>query len=321
MTTLEILFDGPCPIAGRLDKAVSTAVPDLSRARAQALIADGTVSINGAAVTTQTQKIKVGDLLHVTAAPVKPWYIEPEPMPLDIVFEDDDLLVVNKPAGLVVHPGAGIKSGTLVNALLAHCGESFSGIGGVERPGIVHRIDKDTSGLLVIAKTQAAHDGLVPQFAAHTIERVYTAVVFGCPMPLIGQISKPIGRHPAHRTQMAIRPEERGGKPAVTHYHVKAAYPQADKAVASLVECRLETGRTHQIRVHMLSLNHPLVGDKTYAKGKRSSSDAVNAFQRQALHAAKLGFLHPRTGKALTFEVEYPADIGCLVSAMETMHS
>ncbi|MEM7569839.1 MAG: RluA family pseudouridine synthase, partial [Pseudomonadota bacterium] len=252
MTLLDILYDGPCPLAARLDKAVSTAVPALSRARAQKLITGGHVSVNGAVVTAQTHKVAADDILRVEAAPSKPWHLAPEDIPLDIVFEDEDLLVVNKPAGMVVHPGAGVKDGTLVNALLAHCGPSFSGIGGVERPGIVHRIDKDTSGLLVVAKTQEAYDGLVTQFAEHSIERRYQAVVFGCPMPLVGSVDKPIGRHPQHRTLMSVRPLERGGKHAVTHYHVEAAFPNASEAAASLVSCRLETGRTHQIRVHML---------------------------------------------------------------------
>ncbi|MEO0411959.1 MAG: RluA family pseudouridine synthase [Pseudomonadota bacterium] len=321
MDTLETLFDGPCPLSGRLDKAVSAAVPDLSRVRAQKLIAEGHVILDGKRVTTQTHKAAQGQTLHISAAPTKAWYLKPEPMALDIVFEDAHLLVLNKPAGLVVHPGAGVRSGTLVNGLLAHCGESLTGIGGVERPGIVHRIDKDTSGLLVVAKSQKAYDGLVVQFADHSIERVYQAVVFGCPMPLVGSIDKPIGRHPQHRTIMTIRQETRGGKHAVTHYKVRAAHPNAQDAVASVVECQLETGRTHQIRVHLTALGHPLVGDKTYSKGRQSRFSPINSFPRHALHAAKLGFIHPDTGKLLTFEAEYPADIGGLVSAMETMHS
>ncbi|MEM1020235.1 MAG: RluA family pseudouridine synthase [Pseudomonadota bacterium] len=321
MTAFEILFDGPSPVSGRLDKVVASTIVDLSRARAQQLIKQGHVDVDGGTQTNKTYSITEGQKLYVRQPPAEEWHLEPEEMALDIVYEDPDLVVVNKPVGLVVHPGAGISKGTLVNGLLAHCGEGFTGIGGAERPGIVHRIDKDTSGLLVVAKTQSAFDGLVTQFQEHSIERRYQAIVFGQPLPAVGRIDKPIGRHGNQRTKMAIRSIDRGGKPAVTHYHVKATYSLGKKPIASLIECRLETGRTHQIRVHLATLGHPLVGDAVYNQGRRSACDAVNSFPRQALHACHLGFIHPKNGELLTFNQKFPADMERLVSAMETMHS
>jgi len=237
---------------------------------------------------------------------------KPEDIPLSIAFEDEHLIVVNKPAGLVVHPGAGNHSGTLVNALLHHCGDSLQGIGGVARPGIVHRIDKDTSGLLVAAKSERAHTGLADQFADHSIERAYWALVVGLPEPMKGTIDRNLARHPNDRIRFACT-HEGAGRSAVTHYKVLS---QSDLA-SSLVECRLETGRTHQIRVHMASLGHALVGDPLYfaispkqraALGKERAG-IVTGFPRQALHARTLGFLHPVTGDQLRFDSPMPADI------------
>ena len=251
-------------------------------------------------------------------APARP---APQNIPLQIAFEDDHLIVIDKPAGLVVHPGPGSPDGTLVNALLAHCGDSLSGVGGVARPGIVHRIDKDTSGLLVAAKSDAAHAGLAAQFAEHSIERRYTALAWGEPRPLTGRIDADIGRDPSHRTKMAVRRD--GGRAATTYYAVMARY----SGLLSLIDCRLSTGRTHQIRVHLAHRGNPLVGDYLYG-GRRHLPQpwretppaiAVESFGRQALHAARLGFVHPATGRALSFEAALPQDIAALVSALKPL--
>jgi 23S rRNA pseudouridine1911/1915/1917 synthase len=305
----------------RLDKALAALFPALSRTRLKELIGEGRVTLDGTAVTDPSVKPAAGVCAEVDVpAPVaaRP---EPENIPLDIVFEDADLVVLVKPAGMVVHPGAGVFTGTLVNALLAHCGASLSGIGGVVRPGIVHRLDKDTSGLMVVAKNDAAHRGLSAQFADHgregPLERLYTAVCWGVPERTRYAIDAPIDRHPTHREKMAVRA---GGREAVTHVEVEEAFG----TVAALLACRLETGRTHQIRVHMAHTGHPLIGDETYATGFRTklvhlppqARAAAERLGRQALHAGVLGFAHPATGEALHFEAPPPADLATLIAAI-----
>ena len=311
--------------AGRLDKALATAFPGVSRARFQALIADGAVSVEGIAVTEARRAVRAGDLLGVhlpEAAPAEP---EPEAMALSIVHEDQDIIVIDKPPGLVVHPGAGHATGTLVNALIAHCGESLSGIGGVKRPGIVHRLDKDTSGLLVVAKNDRAHKALSEQFAAHgrdgRLQRSYVALVWGVPERRHGTIAAAIDRSTANRQKMAV---SRGAnaREAVTHYEVLEELGRP--AVASLVRCQLETGRTHQIRVHMAHIGHPLLGDPVYGAGFRSSAQklsdsaktALKALNRQALHAETLAFEHPRSGKHLAFDSPAPEDFATLLASL-----
>jgi 23S rRNA pseudouridine1911/1915/1917 synthase len=311
--------------ADRLDKALALAFPDVSRARFQALIAEGAVSVEGLPVREPKHKVKPGDVLRVIlpeAAPAEPL---PEAMDLPIVHEDKDVIVIDKPAGLVVHPGAGNETGTLVNALIAHCGESLSGIGGVRRPGIVHRIDKDTSGLLVVAKNDRAHHGLSEQFAAHgrdgRLERSYLALVWGVPERRVGTIDAAIDRSTANRQKMAV---SRGAnaRQAITHYEVLESLGKPP--VASLIRCQLETGRTHQIRVHMAHVGHPLLGDNVYGAGFRTSARkldpaaqvALNQLNRQALHATSLGFDHPVTGQSLRFESPAPDDFARLLDAL-----
>ena len=312
--------------ADRLDRALALAFPDVSRARFQALIAAGHVTVAGKPVTESRHKVKPGDTLAVSLPEPTAPEPRPEAIALDIVYEDDDLIVIVKPAGLVVHPGAGNQTGTLVNALIAHCGDSLSGIGGVKRPGIVHRLDKDTSGLLVVAKNDAAHQGLSEQFAAHgrdgRLERAYLALIWGVPERARGTISAAISRSTANRQKMAVSHSPQA-REAITHYEVVKTFGRPP--VASLVRCVLETGRTHQIRVHMAHIGHPLLGDKTYGSGFRSSESklpdaarkAIKLLNRQALHATLLGFEHPRTGKPLHFESPAPDDMSMLVSALE----
>ena len=295
----------------RLDRALAEMVPQLSRERVKALIASGHVAdANGKASLDPARKALDGQAFSLALPPPTPLGNEAQPIDLVIAYEDDDLIVVDKPAGLVVHPAAGHFDGTLVNALLHHCAGQLSGIGGVARPGIVHRIDKDTSGLIVAAKTDAAHEGLARQFAAHSIDRRYKAIVVGRPNPSDGKVDAPIGRSPANRKKMAI---VSGGKRAVTHY--RTLRPLRDGA---LVECRLETGRTHQVRVHMASIGHALLGDGVYSKPIRTHRallETIN-FRRQALHAARLGFIHPVTSIALSFESEMPADMQELLDTL-----
>ncbi len=286
----------------RLDKFLSIRLP-FSRSRIAALIENGHVLPSLAADT----KVKPGQVFTVNIPEAIEATPRPQKIELNILYEDADLIVIDKPAGMVVHPGAGNFEGTLVNALLAHCGNSLSGIGGVKRPGIVHRIDKETSGILAIAKNDMAHQKLSEQFACHSIQRVYQAVVYGIPLPQ-GKIEGNIGRSPRNRQKMAI--VSTGGKPAVTHYKlIKKLYQER----AALIECRLETGRTHQIRVHMTSIGHPLVGDKTYGNPPKGTPDILRQFPRQALHAAVLTFVHPRTGETLSFSTPLPEDMSCLV--------
>jgi 23S rRNA pseudouridine1911/1915/1917 synthase len=262
-------------------------------------------------VRDPSRKSRLGETFHVAVPAPAPAHNEAQDIPLTIAFEDEHLIVVDKPAGLVVHPAAGNLDGTLVNALLHHCGGSLSGIGGVARPGIVHRIDKDTSGLMVAAKTDRAHEGLAKQFADHSIDRRYLAVTGGRPMPAAGKVDAPLARSPSNRKKVAI---VAGGKRAVTHYRI--VQPLRD---AALVECRLETGRTHQVRVHMASIGHALLGDPVYGRAKPAHRAVLDrlAFHRQALHAARLGFVHPVTRTALSFDSAMPADMQELFSHLD----
>lgn len=297
----------------RVDKLLARRLASLSRARIQALIGQGRLRIDDATVTDASRRVKAGALLELAEPPPLPAEPQGQKIALDVVYEDRDVIVIDKPAGLVVHPAAGNPDGTLVNALIAHCGKSLSGIGGVRRPGIVHRIDKDTSGLMVAAKNDAAHAKLARAFARHEIDRAYLAVLRGRPRPSEGQVAGAIGRDKWDRKRMAVVAS--GGKDALTHYRVLASRPDG---AASLVECRLATGRTHQIRVHMAHLGHPLVGDRLYAKGRRLRNPALNVeFGRQALHAYILGFEHPKSGKFLCFQSKLPKDFKDLLKALE----
>ncbi|MHC9417606.1 RluA family pseudouridine synthase [Sphingomonas citri] len=300
----------PAADGWRLDRALADAVPTLSRERLKVLINAGQVTQDGAAVRDPSRKSHAGDAYAVMVPAPAPAHNEAQDIPLVVAYEDDHLIVIDKPAGLVVHPAAGNLDGTLVNALLHHCGGSLSGIGGVARPGIVHRIDKDTSGLMVAAKTDRAHEGLAKQFAAHTIDRRYRAIVNGRPMPAAGSVDAPLARSAANRKKVAI---VAGGKRAVTHYTL--LQPLRD---AALVECRLETGRTHQVRVHMASLGHALLGDPVYGRTKQAHRGVIETlgFRRQALHAARLGFIHPITGDALSFDSAMPRDMQELFSQL-----
>jgi len=294
----------------RLDRALADAVPTLSRERLKALISSGAVTGPSGLVRDPAVKAR-GDSRFTVAVPAPaPAHNEPQAIALEVAFEDEHLIVIDKSAGLVVHPAAGNLDGTLVNALLHHCRGSLSGIGGVERPGIVHRIDKDTSGLMVAAKTDRAHEGLARQFADHSIDRRYKAIVAGRPAPPAGSVDAPLARSATNRKKVAI---VAGGKRAVTHYRTLAPLREA-----ALVECRLETGRTHQVRVHMASLGHSLLGDPVYGKTKAAHRPVLETlgFKRQALHAARLGFIHPITKHALSFESEMPADMQELFSIL-----
>jgi 23S rRNA pseudouridine1911/1915/1917 synthase len=296
----------------RLDRALAAAVPTLSRERLKALIRSGAVEGVGGPVRDPATKVKGREELRVAVPEPKPAHNEPQAIPLSILFEDEHLLVVDKPAGLVVHPAAGNADGTLVNALLHHCAGRLSGIGGVARPGIVHRIDKDTSGMLVVAKTDRAHEGLAKQFAAHSIDRRYLAIVNGVPKAVSGTIDAPLARSPANRKKIAIVEGHRG-KRAVTHW--KRLQTLGD---AALVECRLETGRTHQVRVHMASIGHSLIGDPVYGRSGKTHNKLLKelAFHRQALHAAELGFIHPVTRRKLSFASPMPPDMQELMRAL-----
>lgn len=295
----------------RLDRALASLLPTLSRERLKALMADGAVTEQGGtAARDPARKAIAGQVFTVTLPPTRPLANEAQDIALNVVFEDEHLIVIDKPAGLVVHPAAGNLDGTLVNALLHHCAGQLSGIGGVARPGIVHRIDKDTSGLMVAAKTDAAHAGLARQFADHSIDRRYRAIVAGRPMPVEGTIDAPLARSPSNRKKIAIVP---GGKRAVTHYRLVTPLREA-----ALVECRLETGRTHQVRVHMASIGHALLGDPVYARTKQVHRTVLEtlSFRRQALHAARLGFIHPVKSNALAFDSEIPADMQALYATL-----
>jgi 23S rRNA pseudouridine1911/1915/1917 synthase len=293
---------------------------EFSRARLQALIGEGRVSRDGSPVGDASAKALPGDYRIEIPPPVA---AEPqaEAIPLTVLYEDGDLIVVDKPVGMAVHPAPGSESGTLVNALLHHCGDSLSGIGGVARPGIVHRIDKDTSGIVVAAKTDAAHHGLSALFAAHDIERVYVALTRGAPRHAKGTVEGAIGRSTSDRKKMAL--VKSGGRHAVTHYAVERVFGPAEKPLAARVACRLETGRTHQIRVHLASVGAPCLGDPLYGSGPPApavrAAMAEAGLARQALHAAVLGFRHPVTGEQLHFESPLPPDMAALQALLENL--
>jgi 23S rRNA pseudouridine1911/1915/1917 synthase len=322
MTDRHSVFQITAPVKGeRLDRMLAEA-SDLSRSRLKTLILEGAVTVGQRTIRDPGHRVNAGDAISVTIPPDAPAEPQGEDIPLTIVHEDDSLIVIDKPRGLVVHPAAGNQSGTLVNALIDHCGASLSGIGGVKRPGIVHRLDKDTTGLMVVAKTDRAHRALSAQFADHgrsgDLEREYLAFVWGTPDRPKGSIDAPLGRHPHARDKQAIRPD---GREAITHWELLEKYPGIDgKTVASLLACRLETGRTHQIRVHLAHLGHPLLGDDTYGPGFKTKAvhlseagrESLQALGRQALHAHILGFQHPKTGEVLRFQSRLPDDLSGL---------
>ncbi len=309
----------------RIDKFLSLRLEGISRSRIQSLIDGGHISCDGKTISDSAVKVKDGQQFAITIPDVVESHILPQDIPLNIVYEDEHILILNKPAGLTVHPGAGNPDNTLVNALLAHCGDSLSGIGGVARPGIVHRIDKETSGLLAVAKNDAAHASLSEQLATRTLKRTYTALVWGALKQKQGSISGNIGRSPSNRQKMAVL--KTGGKPAVTHYKIAAAY---QSPIISLVECNLETGRTHQIRVHFAHLGNALVGDPVYGGGAANriktmkiddeKRSALLGFTRQALHAKELVLIHPATNKSMQFSCELPEDMNALIKVLQHHH-
>ncbi|MDZ4376067.1 MAG: RluA family pseudouridine synthase [Phenylobacterium sp.] len=298
---------------GRVDKALAEALPDVSRARIQALIAEGRVSHDGQLVPDGKAKAQAGDY-RLDIPPPTPADPRPEVIPLAVLFEDAHLIVIDKPAGIAMHPAPGSETGTMVNALLHHCGDSLSGIGGVARPGIVHRLDKETSGVVVAAKTDAAHQGLSALFERHDIDRVYVAFTRGAPSPIKGTIEGAIARSVHDRKKMAL--VKTGGRHAITHYTVNRTFGPVEKPLAARVACRLETGRTHQIRVHLASKGTPCLGDPVYGSGAPSgpvrAALAEAGVTRQALHAAVLGFVHPISGETLRFESPLPPDLARL---------
>ncbi|UGY20076.1 RluA family pseudouridine synthase [Bradyrhizobium septentrionale] len=323
---LEVIVAGDEGSA-RLDRVLAQRTPELSRSRLKALILAGSVTVKDAVVRDPAYHVAKGDTITIDVPEAAPAEPQGEDIALDIVFEDDDIIVIDKPRGLVVHPAAGHATGTLVNALIAHCGSSLSGIGGVKRPGIVHRLDKDTTGLMVVAKNDQAHQSLTAQFADHgrtgPMERGYMAFAWGVPNRPRGTIDAPIDRHPHAREKMAVR---QSGREAITHFEVQQSFAGRDgKPVASLLACQLETGRTHQIRVHLAHLGHPLMGDSVYGAhfktkaGQLSAEgkDALTALDRQALHAYLLALEHPRTGELLRWEQPLPEDLLLLQRALE----
>lgn len=306
----------------RLDKVLTAQLADLSRARVQALLDQGCVTRDGKPFDQSSWKVRLGETYVITVPPPVDATPQAQDIALDVVYEDEHLLVINKAPDMVVHPGAGNHDGTLVNALLAHCGETLSGIGGVKRPGIVHRLDKETSGLMVVAKSDAAHQGLSAQLSDRTLKRVYHALVWGVPSPASGRIETQIGRHPTQRTKMAVL--EHGGREAITDYRTLETFALA----AALVECRLQTGRTHQIRVHMAHQQNWLLGDPVYSRpsqGKfvrlhkiaESTAAAMQGFARQALHAAQLEFIHPISHNKVSLTAPMPNDMAQLLSALK----
>jgi 23S rRNA pseudouridine1911/1915/1917 synthase len=325
----------------RLDRVLARHVAELSRSRLKALIEAGAVALDGRTIRDANHRVNSGAAITVDVPPPEPAKPAAEAIPLRVIYEDDDIIVIDKPRNLVVHPAAGNWTGTLVNALIAHCGDSLSGIGGERRPGIVHRLDKDTTGVMVVAKNDRAHQALAAQFADHgksdgSFERSYLALVWGAPERPHGTVDKPIDRHPKARDRMAVR---QGGREAVTHWQAlerytgkpgprrvgKAGKPEKPEApVASLLACRLETGRTHQIRVHLASIGHPVMGDQVYGGGFRTKAAllppeaqaALEALGRQALHAHILAVKHPSTGEIVTFRSELPPDLTRLRSAL-----
>jgi 23S rRNA pseudouridine1911/1915/1917 synthase len=313
--------------ATRLDAWLAGQIADLGRNRAKRLIQEGHVAIGGRTIVEAKRPVKPGDRVVVDMPPATPATPEGEAIALNVVYEDDALIVIDKPADLVVHPAAGNRSGTLVNALIAHAGASLSGIGGVARPGIVHRLDKDTTGLMVVAKTDRAHRSLTAQFADHgrsgPLERGYLALVWGAPSRPSGTIDAPLGRSARNREKMEVR--RTGGRTALTHYRILERYGPEKRPTAALVACRLETGRTHQIRVHLASIGHPVIGDRAYGSGFATKAALLPeparalaaAFPRQALHAYLLGFEHPETGQEMRFESPIPADMAGLIAALK----
>ena len=310
----------------RLDKALAGLCEDLSRTRLRQLIEKGQVKLNKAGCINPKHKVTEGDLIEVVVPPPVDDSPKPENIPLDIIYEDNDLLVINKPAGLTVHPGAGQADGTLVNALLYHCADSLSGIGGVKRPGIVHRLDKETTGLMVVAKNDRAHAGLSEQLADRTLGRIYDALVWRVPVPLKGKVDQSIGRHRTHRLKMTVGGQ--GTRSAVTHYHMQEPFGEA----AAWVECILESGRTHQIRVHMAHIKHPVIGDPLYGLAAQAGRSLLNragyeeeakeeilAFPRQALHAREIHFIHPVSDEEMSFEAPWPADFQALYDRLKTV--
>ncbi|TCL65116.1 RluA family pseudouridine synthase [Rhizobium sp. BK251] len=317
---------------GRLDAWITAKLgEEFSRSRVKSLIKEGAVLLNGAAMTDPHRKVRAGESFEITLPPPEDPTPKGEDIPLDVLYEDDDLIVISKPAGLVVHPAAGNWTGTLVNALIHHCGESLSGIGGVRRPGIVHRLDKDTTGVMVVAKNDIAHRHLSQQFADHgrttPLERAYRAIVWGRPRALTGTIDAPLGRSVGDRTKRAVKRDDNpDADEAITHYEVLERFHEAPDAtaLASLIDCHLETGRTHQIRVHMAHIGHPLLGDTVYGAGFKTKANLlpdearklVSRFPRQALHAYLLQFEHPRTGEVMHFEAPLPEDMEKLAEAL-----
>lgn len=305
----------------RIDKFLTASFAEMSRSQLQRLIKEGNVSCDDDIIADSSFKVRVDDVYQVLVPEAIDANPEPQNIPLEIIYDDEDLIVVNKPAGMTVHPAPGAPDKTLVNALLYHCRDNLSGVGGVKRPGIVHRIDKDTSGLLVVAKNDMAHRALSEQFFDHSIERTYYALVYGMPNPLTGRIEGNIGRSPYDRKKMAIVGS--GGKSAATNYKVIENY----QGVASLVKCNLETGRTHQIRVHLSSIGCNLIGDQLYVKAKKTLIKGmdeevkkyINSFPRQALHAASLGFVHPRSGQLVAFSSDFPQDFKDLIGALKSL--
>lgn len=313
--------------SGRMDKVLAGLIPELSRSRLKALIEDGQVRLNGAILNDPSRKVSEGDLLTLFIPPPIDALPKPENIPLDIIYEDDDLIVINKAARMVVHPAVGHHEGTLVSALLHHCGETLSGIGGVKRPGIVHRLDKDTSGLMLVAKNDMAHKALADQLADRSLHRVYHALVWKDITPIKGTINLPIGRHTSSRLKMSVR-SHASGREAVTHYLRLATF---GNGFISHVQCQLETGRTHQIRVHLQHVGHPLLGDPLYGLPAQEQGallnragydpdvkEAVMTFPRQALHAKDIAFIHPRSGEEMAFETEFPADFQKLYDFIKT---
>ena len=312
----------------RLDRFLTARLPEFSRARLQQLLGEGAVTLAGRKVKDANHRVKGGETYALAVPPARPTRPLGQDIPLKVVHEDKDLIVIDKPAGLVVHPAAGNPDGTLVNALIAHCGDSLIGIGGETRPGIVHRLDKDTSGLIVAAKNERAMASLARQFANHTIERAYHALVWGSPRAAAGTIESQIGRSQFDRKRMAVL--RGGGKLARTNYKVLEKFGPAERPFASLIECRLETGRTHQIRVHLTHLGHPLIGDPQYGRARQAprartpaeeaAFTAATGFSRQALHALVLGFQHPGTHKTMRFESPWPEDFASLVAALRGLN-
>ncbi len=314
-------------VGERLDRFLAIQLPQTSRSRFKELIKQGNVSLRGATIEEPNYRVKSGDTITVDTPAPEPAIPKPENIPLNVVFEDQHLIVIDKPQGLVVHPAAGNWSGTLVNALIAHCKDTLSGIGGVKRPGIVHRLDKDTSGLMVVAKTDQAHKGLADQFAAHgkdgKLERAYKALVWSAPTRTRGHVDAPLGRKPNNRLKQAIL--KHGGKEAVTHYEVLQNFLSDENGpVLCLLKCTLETGRTHQIRVHMAHIGCPVIGDDTYGSGFKTrihklpekAQSRVKALKRQALHAYLIGFEHPVTGKTMRFESDLPSDFSAVIDSL-----